>query len=198
MMPSFNNTLSRGMILAATGWLLAACSAADVSPTGPSVATAAIQPALALKSATGAEALTPVKMLGRMIPLAQPATATARIGPDGGTLTLSSVGLKLVVPRGAVDSVTTFKVTALPGNAIAYEFAPHGVTFKVPLQLQQSLGRSTWLPGLPLRGGYFKSAGQVNTLLRQAHVDEILPATQSGADAVLQIKHFSGYLIAMG
>lgn len=194
----FNNTLSRGMILAATGWLLAACSTADLAPTGPSVATAAVQTNLSQQPAASLGTLTSVKTLGRMIPLGQSVTATARIGPNGGTLTLSSVGLTLVVPRGAVDSVTTFKVTALPGNAIAYEFAPHGVTFKVPLQLQQSLGRSTWLPGLPLRGGYFKNAGQVNTNLRQAQVDELLPATQSGATAILQLKHFSGYLIAMG
>ncbi len=195
---SFNNSLSRGMILAASGWLLAACSAADVTPTGPSVAMTVVQPNLAQQTAAIPGTLISVQTLGRMIPLAQSVTATARIGPDGGTLALSAVGLKLVVPRGAVDSVTTFKVTALPGNAIAYEFAPHGITFKVPLNLQQSLGRSTWLPGLPLRGGYFKSAGQVNTKLRQAQVDELLPATQSGAEAVLQLKHFSGYLIAMG
>lgn len=195
---SLKNSLSRGMILAATGWLLAACSTADFAPTGPSVATSALQPNSALQATASASALTSVRTLGRMIPLAQPVTATARIGRDGGTLALSAVGLKLVVPRGAVDSMTTFKVTALPGNAIAYEFAPHGITFKVPLQLQQSLGRSTWLPGLPLRGGYFKSPVQVDTKLRQAKVDEILPALQSGAEAVLQIKHFSGYLIAMG
>jgi hypothetical protein len=195
---SFSNSLSRGMILAATGWLLVACSGADVAPTGPSVTSAALQPESAQQAIASIGALTTVRTLGRMIPLSQPATASARIGPEGGTIALPAVGLRLVVPRGAVDSVTTFKVTALAGNAIAYEFAPHGITFKVPLQLQQSLGRSTWLPGLPLRGGYFKSAGQVNTKLRQAQVDELLPATQSGAEAVLQLKHFSGYLIAMG
>lgn len=198
MTRSFNNSLSRGMILAATGWLLAACSTADVVPTGPSAATTAVHPNLAQQPTANLGALTSVRTLGRMIPLGQSVTATARIGPDGGTLALSSVGIKLVVPRGAVDSMTTFKVTALPGNSIAYEFAPHGIAFKVPLQLRQSLGRSTWLPGLPLRGGYFKHAGQVDTKLRQAQVDELLPALQSGAEAVLQLKHFSGYLIAMG
>lgn len=38
------HTLSRGMILAATGWLVAACSAADMAPTAPPGATAFIQP----------------------------------------------------------------------------------------------------------------------------------------------------------
>lgn len=35
------------------------------------------------------------------------------------------------------------------------------------------------------------------TRLRHASVDELLPLLQSGAEAVLQLKHFSGYLIAM-
>ena len=198
MLKTLSNALSRGMIVAASGWLLSACSGVDVAPTAPILQPTAAAAVSVNASVATAAAVTSVKTLGRMVPLARPLSASAAIGPAGGTLSLPSAGLRLVVPAGAVSSVVTFSVTALPGNAVAYQFAPHGITFKVPLQLQQGLGQTTWLPGLTMRGGYFKDAKQVDTKLRKADVDELFPALRSGGSAILEIRHFSGYLIAMG
>ncbi|HEX4934672.1 MAG TPA: hypothetical protein VFV33_15890 [Gemmatimonadaceae bacterium] len=198
MFKTLSNTLSRGMIVAASGWLLAACSGFDNAPTAPVSQPAANAAVSATNAVTATASLSSVNVLGRMKPFARPVSGSVRIGPQGGTILMPAAGLRLVVPPGAVDSVVTFSVTALAGNAVAYEFAPHGIRFKVPLQLQQGLGKTTWLPGLTLRGAYFKDPSQVDTKARKARVDEMLPAMRAGGDAVIEIHHFSGYLLSMG
>lgn len=198
MLKTLSNALSRGMIVAASGWLLSACAAGDTSPTAPLLDPTASAAVSASGAPKDRATVSSVNALGRRVPLGRAVTTSAAIGPAGGTLTLPSAGLRLVVPPGAVSSLVTFRVTALPGDAIAYEFAPHGITFHVPLQLQQGLSQTTWLPGLTMRGGYFKDPKQVDTRTRKAQVDELFPALRVGGNAILEIRHFSGYLIAMG
>lgn len=75
-----------------------------------------------------------------------PPSASALIGPAGGTLT-GPDGVQLVVPPGALSAPTTLTVTrraegapALPGYlsgaGAAYEFTPHNLGFAVPVLLR--------------------------------------------------------------
>lgn len=202
---NFSRNLRRSFAVAMSGWLLAACSGVDQLPTGPHAA-----PASAVSGSQTANALTldelaaatsnffsQVQTLGRFFPLQSEITVSAQIGKEGGKLSIPQAGLILEVPRGAVSSTTTFSVTALPGNVIAYEFGPHGMTFKKPLVLRQQLGFTTWIFGGQLKGGYFKSRNDVDTKTGKATIHEELPAKVKDGEVFIEIWHFSGYLVSM-
>lgn len=143
-----------------------------------------------------------VVVLQRREPLPAPITVTRTIGYWGGTLAIPEAGLKVYVPQGAVSSSTTFTVTAPAGRAIAYEFGPHGKQFDKPLKFEQDL-RVSWLTEsqlqhATLQGGYFEDGGLLGDLLR-AVVQELLPVLvdTSTMKVRFDIKHFSGYLVAV-
>ena len=63
-----------------------------------------------------------VTVATRLVPLEQELSASAVIGPEGGTLQLPEAGLRVTVPKNAVGTDVTFTVKALPGAMLAYEF----------------------------------------------------------------------------
>lgn len=133
---------------------------------------------------------------------ALPADITVRqvIGRDGGTLVVPTAGLTLVVPANAVDSATTFVVTALAGSAVAYDFGPDGARFPTALVATQDL-KGTNAKRLPrsavLSIGYFGSAEDLDVVSGLASVTHELTATlhPSGKSVSFEIPHFSGWLI---
>ena len=138
-----------------------------------------------------------VTVLGRAVPLRSHFTVGAAIGPAGGTITIPEIGFTLVVPKGAVRGVVKFSVTAMAGASVAYDFAPHGIKFKVPLQFRQSLTVTTALPGMALMGGYFKDKKQVDSDAMKAKVDESTSTRLENGSVVFDLWHFSGYLVSM-
>ena len=133
-------------------------------------------------------------------PLPDHPTRSADIGPAGGQLSLPQAGLTLVVPAGAVSSLTHFSVTSVSGRFVAYDFEPHGMHFAVPLEIQQDLRDVGHRPGDVLVGGYFANDSQLDESRGTALVDETL-ATQldvSRNQASFPVRHFSGYMLASG
>ena len=146
-----------------------------------------------------------VQVATRVAPIGDGVQTSAWIGPRGGSLLLLEAGLLVVVPRGAVPSNTLFKVRALPGSMIAYEFEPHGATFAQPVRVQQLFGGAHGVDlsaGIPnFEGAYFRDAAQLDAAVSEALVDEILPATIDPAKrhyVFFYVHHFSGYLLASG
>jgi hypothetical protein len=96
----------------------------------------------------------------------------------------------------------TFSIKALAGSGVAYEFEPHGVTFAVPLILEQRLSdtraKSTNAP--VLEGGHFQSRDALNQSTLTATVDEFLPTVIDWKNnkVSFSVSHFSGYLLASG
>jgi hypothetical protein len=138
--------------------------------------------------------------LQRTKPLAAPITVSKAIGSAGGTISIPAAGVTVVVPKGALKRTTTITMTARAGSLVAYDFAPHGITFAKPLQFKQQLkGTNASLLSAPLLSlGYYTDGG----LLTQTGglVSELL----GGVVDVLtwsfkaSIPHFSGYIVTCG
>jgi ZU5 domain len=66
-------------------------------------------------------------------------TASAVIGPDGGTLSLPGSDFSMTIPSGALAAPTTITVVAKAGSHVAYEMLPHGLRFSKPVTAVQGL-----------------------------------------------------------
>ena len=175
-----------------TGLLFAAACATD-SVSAP--AFTPDQPNLA-KVAPPAAGEQHIKVGGRLGPLKSDVIAFAFIGPKGGVLRLPQLGFELVVPPGAVADTTKFRVTALAGSALAYEFEPHGAKFKVPLIFRQDNRYGSVGYGQQVGGGYFTDRTKVHATGKKATVAEVLPGRWNGNWIEFDIWHFSGYLVS--
>ncbi len=106
--------------------------------------------------------LTEVTSVLRHAPNETPIVVSKTFTNRGGELRIPKLGFALVVPADALPGTSlTITVTALRGNAVAYDFAPHGTKFRKPLSFRQDLNGTTGLLGLlldeQLKGRYFKS-----------------------------------------
>lgn len=173
--------------------LLASCSTSD-SPVAPAPSAVSSSPELLLKGIVTAP--TAVTSLKRTTPLATSISASAYVGPLGGVITVPNTGLTVVIPALALSSRQLITITALAGSDVAYEFAPHGLKFPVPLVATQKLSNTDAGTGLLdpklLFVGYFTDATKDNI------VSELLNVSVSAGTAIFPIWHFSGYIVASG
>ncbi|MFL5618526.1 MAG: hypothetical protein ACJ79A_09060 [Gemmatimonadaceae bacterium] len=148
----------------------------------------------------GLTSLLGVNGLQRTTALPAPITVTKSIGPDGGTLAIPGAGVTVTVPRGALATTTTITMTARAGTLVAYDFAPHGITFAKPLVFTQQLrGTNATLLTAPLLGlAYYADA----SLLTQTGglVSQLLGGTVNTLSWTFTgpIPHFSGYMVSCG
>ncbi len=145
-----------------------------------------------------------VQLATRVAPIGDGVEASAWISPRGGVLLLPEAGLVMIFPRGAVDVSTRITARALPGEVVAYEFEPHGITFKQPVMLLQQFNGVHGVDvsaGIPsFSGAYFADASQIDQAARQAYANEFLPAAVDPARRLVSfsVHHFSGYMLASG
>jgi ZU5 domain len=141
-----------------------------------------------------------VNGLQRTTPLAAPITVSKVIGSAGGTLSIPEAGVVVTVPQGALAQNTTITMTARAGSLVAYDFAPHGITFAKPLVFSQQLkGTNASLLNAPLiQLGYYSDA----SLLTQTGglVSQLLGGTLNTLTWTFTapIPHFSGYIVTCG
>ncbi|GAC1647669.1 MAG: hypothetical protein NVS4B3_02120 [Gemmatimonadaceae bacterium] len=121
------------------------------------------------------------------------------------TLEIPSAGFTLLVPKDAVLRPVTITATLLPGDQLAYEFEPHGITFARPLLIKQRLDDTDadgdQATAAHLVAGYFPSTADLAPAASGlTHVVELVPATTDAASNTfaMAISHFSGYIIALG
>lgn len=183
--------------------LVAGCSADRTEATSPLSAAPAAAPSGDLLGSVGGllnNTLTQVGNVKRTTPLAAPVTVQQTIGVAGGTLTIPSAGVTVVVPAGALAAPTLITMTARAGSNVAYDFAPHGITFAKPLVFTQALaGTDASLLSAPfLSLGYYSDPSLLGT------TTSLLSELISGTTNLLtwqftsSIKHFSGYALACG
>lgn len=133
-------------------------------------------------------------------PLSEDLKVSAVIGKEGGSLSIPAAGFYLTIPEGAVQEPTDFTVTALKGKLVAYEFGPHGITFKKALQARQDLTPTDWrlLQLRPLVAGYFSDEAHLDYAAKTALLSEVITGvtTPLTKQFKFSIEHFSGYVVA--
>jgi hypothetical protein len=187
----------------AIGLLLAVGCSQDRS-TGPasiSAPTAVAQPDLlggVVGGLTSVLKLTTVSGLQRSTPLPNDITVERTIGIYGGTLSIPAAGVTVVVPIGALPGPTQITMTARKGSLVAYDFGPHGITFRVPLIFTQKLNgtNATVLNAPLLKLSYYGDSsllGQTTALVSDL-IGGVVNLLNWSFTA--PIKHFSGYLVS--
>ena len=168
--------------------------------------TAVPRPEVAAPGAPSASLLTSITSLltvdglQRTTPLAAPITVSKAIGSEGGTLSIPQAGVTVVVPKGALAQTTTITMTARAGSLVAYDFAPHGITFAKPLVFSQQLkGTNASLLTAPfMQLGYYSDP---NLLTETGGlVSQLLGGTLNTLTWTFTapIPHFSGYIVTCG
>jgi hypothetical protein len=177
---------------AVTVALVTACGTDTTEPVSP--------PFTAASAAVSARGLTAqlaahVRPLSRPTALANDLTVSKSIGILGGTLTVPGAGVTVIVPPGAVLQTTTISMTARRGQNFAYDFAPHGLVFALPLTIIQDVkGAKNVTNPLSVTLGYYPNSLDVTS------VTEMMPVIYDPftGKAVSTIRHFSGYIFAGG
>jgi hypothetical protein len=184
-------------------WVVPVLAACAIVACGDQMATAPYSaggPAATLASESTAGV---VQILKRTRPLADNYTASSVIGPRGGQLLIGPAGVRVDFARGAVTTPTRITVTALKGSSVAYKFQPHGLVFKAPVTVRQSLRHTVaWKnPALAaeLQGSYFERL-LVDPTESFARVRERRGARLHDVGRTLEfnIEHFSGYIVSTG
>lgn len=179
--------------------ILAGCASESTNPLPMAPAAEAQQDLLGTVGGL-ANGLQLLSGLQRTTALAAPITVTKTIGTAGGTLSIPQAGVTVTVPSGALSQNTVITMTARAGKMVAYDFAPHGVTFAKPLVFQQKLaGTSANLlnAGL-LQLGYYTDPSLLTAV--GGLVSELLGGNVNLLSWTFtsNIKHFSGYMVGCG
>lgn len=204
--------LRRVSVLALGLGLATACSSERATaPASPPSAQSAPQSAtIAQPGAQSADLLGTVgSVLGdlhlvtglrRKVPLTNAITVRKTIGPKGGVLLIPQAGVSVVVPYGALKEPTEITMTARSGYLVAYDFAPHGITFARPLVFTQKLSgtNATILSAPLLKLAYYENPNLLGTVT--ATVSELIGGVSNLLTWTFSapIKHFSGYLVTCG
>jgi hypothetical protein len=135
-------------------------------------------------------------------------SASAVIGPDGGTLSLPGSDFSMDIPSGALTSATTITVVAKGGAYVAYEMLPHGLRFLKPVTAVQGLQNTAIYgtdAGNAIRTAYLPEGRDVIDADDSTSPSELQAATTYFYGAkpvaetqVLVINHFSRYILVSG
>ena len=190
----------RRRILLLSSALVAAIAAACVSGDTPvSPPNGQLQPTAPSAALLGLGKTVEVRPLLRSQPLPQSLSASATVGPLGATLSIPGAGLLVVVPPLALASQQQITITAVAGSNVAYEFAPHGLKFNLPLVVTQSLagtqaGANGSVNPLSLFAGYYPDSTKPTSITELLNVNLNL----LNQVATFSVWHFSGYILASG
>ncbi|HEV7595043.1 MAG TPA: hypothetical protein VGO33_08600 [Gemmatimonadaceae bacterium] len=130
-------------------------------------------------------------------------SASAVIGPDGGTLSLPGSDFTMNIPSGALSAPTKITVISKSGSHVAYEMLPHGLQFLKPVTGVQGLQNTASYgadDGKAVRSAYLPEGRDGIDVDDAATPSELEAATTyfgvAGAEShVWTINHFSRYIL---
>jgi hypothetical protein len=129
-------------------------------------------------------------------------------GPGGAISGNRQAGLSIAIPPGALSKNVRITVTVKAGKVYNYQFAPEGLQFALPVVVTQDVSDNSLIGSLlgGLLGGSSKTAKgayysaptlQYDPKTGTATVNELEPTVTGGGLLSFQIRHFSGYTVAM-
>jgi hypothetical protein len=131
-------------------------------------------------------------------------SASAVIGPDGGTLSLPGSDFTMNIPSGALSAPTTITVVAKSGSHVSYEMLPHGLQFLKPVTAIQGLQNTATYgtdDGNGVRTAYLPEGRDAIDVNDSASPSELEAATtyfdaaRVAESHVWVINHFSRYIL---
>ena len=154
-------------------------------------------------------------VLGRTVTLERDESVTKLVKNEAGEwLAVDNAGIKVYIPPGALgayvddldnDIEIEITLTALAGDRVVFEFAPHGLKFLKPILIQIKTD--------DIEAAYLKEqntpSGYLDDILGVSYVGEASSGTvtpketfpvyyDDGAFLQFEIEHFSGYALASG
>ena len=148
-----------------------------------------------------------VTLVTRPAPLQQDIVWSFYAGPAGTISANRTAGLSITVPPGALSQTVHITVTVKAGNVYNYQFQPEGLQFAVPVVVTQNVSDNSLLSSLlsgllgsnkTAKGAYYSAPTlQYDPSTGTATVNELEPTITGGGLLSFQIRHFSGYTIAM-
>jgi len=143
----------------------------------------------------------------RATPLNQEISVSRIIGPQGGILELQEAGVRFRVPAGALTEAVEITMTALAGDAMAFDFAPHGLEFLTPASISVGVPGTVEEGLLDLVRRDTESGAPLDRFIGvyfEGEPDEGVEPLESfetyldGGAVTFDIMHFSGYVCATG
>lgn len=114
-------------------------------------------------------------------------------------------GIRVFIPRHAVDQEVEITVTALAGEDVVWEFSPHGLHFNEPVKIEvEILGTSAAHLQDSMADGALSDAigvyfeGEAGSADPLENFDGYFNNQPAGTDLIwFETDHFSGYALAM-
>lgn len=135
-------------------------------------------------------------------------SASAVVGPDGGTLSLPGADFSMTIPAGALTEPMEITVVARGGTFVVYDMYPHGLRFLKPLTAVQGLSTTASYrtrAGNAVRTAYLHEGKEQIGYDGSASPVELEAATTYfyGAQPVAEthvwiLNHFSRYILVSG
>lgn len=148
-----------------------------------------------------------VTLVERPTALSQDIVWSFDAGPAGAISANRAAGLSISVPPGALSQNVHITVTVKAGNVYNYQFAPEGLQFALPVVVTQDVSDNSLISSLlggllgsskTAKGAYYSAPTlQYDPKTGTATVNELEPTVVGGGLLSFQIRHFSGYTVAM-
>ena len=148
-----------------------------------------------------------VTLVERPTALSQDIVWSFDAGPAGAISANRQAGLSIAVPPGALSQNVRITVTVKAGNVYNYQFAPEGLQFALPVVVTQDVSDNSLVGSLlggllgsskTAKGAYYSAPTlQYDPKTGTATVNELEPTVVGGGLLSFQIRHFSGYTVAM-
>jgi hypothetical protein len=148
-----------------------------------------------------------VTLVARPTTLQQDIVWSFDAGPQGTISANRTAGLSIAIPPGALSQNVRITVTVKAGKVYNYQFAPEGLQFAAPVIVTQDVSDNSLIGSLlggllgsskSVRGAYYAAPSlQYDPRTGSATVNELEPTISGGGLLSFQIRHFSGYTVAM-